>query len=269
MPENYLDKIWEYKQLELEAQMRQRPLVDLKAQARDTEAPRDFFGAVTEAAAHANAIIAEIKQASPSLGVIVDDFDPVRIANQYMESGAAALSVLTDEHFFMGHPDHIAQVKQAVSLPVLRKDFTLHEYQIIEARFLQADAVLLIARMLEKNQLLEYLAMVLESGMTPFLEVHDESDIEKLEPEMSDAKNERVLVGINNRDLSHFNTDIETSLRLKKIIPEEMPVVSESGIASREDVNRLNEVGISIFLVGESVLKSEDMVSKMRELRGD
>ncbi len=259
---NYLDKICEYKQQELEAMQRRVPLNDVRAQAGDQEPARDFLSAVTTSAdCH---IIAEAKKASPSRGVIVEDFDPVRIANLYYENGAAALSVLTDEHFFQGKISYLRDVKRSVSLPVLRKDFTLHEYHIYEARAAAADAVLLIASVLEPAQLADYRQLVGELGMTALVEVHDADDLAKSSPQSP----KDALIGINNRDLTTFETDLAVSEKLKQSIPAECPVVSESGIHEPADIERLKQVGIKIFLIGESLLTAPDPGSKLRSLLG-
>lgn len=265
---NYLDKIWSYKKGELEATMRRRPLSDVKAAARDVEAARSFYGALTSDERAATRIIAEVKKASPSRGVLVEDFDPVAIACDYEVHGAQALSVLTDRHFFQGELGTIASIKKRVGLPVLRKDFTLHEYHLYEARAAGADAVLLIARMLETIQLQEYEEMIREMGMTTLLEVHDADDLEKFPLDRLDRPRDHFLVGINNRDLSTFKTDLVTSEDLMKTIPEQIPVVAESGIKTREDIKRLNNAGIHIFLIGESLLQAQDVGRKLDELMG-
>ena len=263
---NYLDKIWDYKAQELESLIRRRSLADVRAAAADCEAPRSFYAAVAQN--EAVRIIAEVKRASPSLGVIVADFDPVRLASLYEEGGARALSVLTDEHFFQGHLDHMNAIKAQVALPVLRKDFTLHEYHIYEGRAAGADAVLLIARMLEPAQLKDYAQLIRELGMTTLLEIHDEADLSKLQLDSVVPEEAQCLVGINNRDLSCFTVDLGTSEQLKPKIPQGFPVVAESGIARRADVERLQGAGIRIFLIGETLLKSDDMNDKLKELLG-
>lgn len=265
---NYLEKIWKYKRQELEATMRKRPLADVKAAARDLEAPRPFYEVLTAGDSTAPRIIAEIKKASPSRGVIVSDFDPVPIAEIYERHGASALSVLTDEHFFQGQLSFIAPIKQVVGLPILRKDFTLHEYQVYEARAAGADAVLLIARMLGSSQLDEYRHMSRELAMTTLIEVHDEADVERIQLNRIELPRDKVLLGINNRDLTSFETDLATSESLKPMIRKDLAIVAESGIHSREDIERLEHVGIHIFLIGESLLRSKNIGSKLIELKG-
>lgn len=262
---SYLDRICKYKREELEARQRKISLSELSKRADDCESARPFFSAVTQPKNDAPAIIAEIKQASPSRGLIVQDFDPIRIAHSYEENGAAALSILTDEHFFQGRLETVREVKSYVKLPVLRKDFTLHEYHIYEARAAQADAVLLIARILEEAQLSDYRGLCLELGMCPLIEVHDQADLKKLGDfdHFGDA-----LLGINNRNLETFETDLETTEQLKKPIPEEISVVSESGLHERADVERLMGAGVTIFLIGEALLVAEDTGQTLRRLRG-
>lgn len=264
---NYLDKIWEFKRHELESLMRRHPLVDVKAATRDVEGPRSFYKALTAGMAAEARIIAEVKKASPSRGIIVDNFDPVAIASTYEEHGARAVSVLTDEHFFQGQLGFIGLIKQSIGLPLLRKDFTLHEYQIYESRAAGADAVLLIARMLSTTQLMEYRHMASEMGMTSLLEIHDEADLKKSQIDRN-LQQDDVLIGINNRDLASFKTDLATSEHLMKDIPGDVAVVAESGIRTREDIERLQRVGIHIFLVGESLLQSRDIGLKLDELIG-
>jgi len=262
---SYLTKICDYKQGELESQQRRRPLSDLRAMAHDVESARDFYGAVT-ADGLAVAIIAEIKKASPSRGVIVADFDPVRIASVYEENAVAALSILTDEYFFQGQLQFVQDVKAHVALPILRKDFTLHEYHIYEARAAAADAILLIARILEPDQLSDYRALANDLGMTALIEVHDQEDLDKVFEGREVAGFTRSLLGINSRNLETFVTDLSVAETLAEQAPDVIPLVAESGIQEREDIERLKKAAIQIFLIGESLLVADDPGEKLRNL---
>ncbi len=220
---------------------------------------RDFLSAFK---GEGTRIIAEIKKASPSKGIICSDFDPVGIARVYEENGACAISVITEERFFLGSLSYIEAVKKAVSLPVLRKDFILEEFQIRESLNAGADAVLLIARVHERERLIDLVEACLEAGLVPLLEVHDRSDLEK-------ALSTRArLIGINNRDLNTFRVSIETSLRLKPMIPEDRIAISESGISTRKEIEALERAGFRGFLIGESLLRERDRGRKLRELLG-
>jgi indole-3-glycerol phosphate synthase len=221
--------------------------------------PRGFMKALTDY--DGVAVIAEAKKASPSKGVILEDFDPVRIAANYLDGGAQAMSVLTDEHFFQGSLSYIPLVRQAVALPVLRKDFIISAIQIEEARMSGADAVLLIAAILVQSQLEEYHAQALELGMDVLVEVHDEQEVE------SALRAGSLLIGINNRNLRDFSMDMNTTFRLMKDIPADIPVVSESGISSPADMQLLKEEKVCAALIGESLMRAADPVAALRELR--
>jgi len=206
-------------------------------------------------------IIAEVKKASPSKGVICENFDPVEIADSYQRNGAQAISVLTDKHFFQGSLLYMMQVREAVHLPVLRKDFIIDELQIKEASFHGADAILLIAAILAPSQLREYQLCAEEYGMDILVEVHNEYETEQaLE---SGAK----LIGINNRNLKDFSMDLETTFTLKNRIPEEIPVVSESGLKSGIDIDRLGVAGITAVLIGESLMRAGSDSNFLQDLR--
>jgi indole-3-glycerol phosphate synthase len=205
-------------------------------------------------------IIAEIKRASPSKGLIREDFDPVAIAQSYEHGGASCLSVLTDKDFFQGHELYMQQARKACSLPVLRKDFVIDPYQLYESRVLGADCVLLIVAALGDALLLELYQLALELGLDVLVEVHDEEEMERalvLRPE---------LLGINNRDLHTFYTDIQTTLRLKARVPEDCLLITESGIHIREEVELMRSQGVHGFLVGESMMRATDPGAKLREL---
>jgi len=222
--------------------------------------PRGFIRALTDFPGVA--VIAEAKKASPSKGVIRPDFDPVAIARSYLSGGAQALSVLTDVDFFQGSLAYIPAVRAAVILPVLRKDFIIDPLQIKEARMYGADAILLIAAILETSQLQEYQGLALELGMDVLVEVHDEAEVEK-----AVAAGSR-LIGVNNRDLRDFSMDLNTTFRLQKMIPAQIPLVSESGIRDHDDMVRLAAHGIRAALVGETLMRAADPAEALRALVG-
>ena len=211
-------------------------------------------------------LIAEIKKQSPSGGMLRNSFDPLAIANTYKNSGASALSVLTDQRYFKGSLNIMATIGKAVPLPILNKEFMVDEIQFYEARAYRADAVLLIVAILERSQLLEYAHLAQELGLDVLVEVHTEAELAIALDTMPDIQ----LLGINNRDLATLTTDLQTTFRLVERIPSElrksMTVVSESGISSRTDVERLAEAGIHAMLVGESLLKADNITEKVKEL---
>ena len=219
--------------------------------------PRGFKRALL--AAPGVAIIAEAKKASPSKGVIRADFDPCAIARNYRDGGAQALSVLTDVDFFQGSIDYIPLVRSAVELPVLRKDFILDPIQIEEAAVFGADAILLIAALLDESQLRDFRQQAEEHGMDVLTEVHDEEELEKT------LAAGATLIGINNRNLKDFSMSLETTFRLKRLIPAAIPVVSESGISSRADMLRLKEAGVRAALIGESLMRSAEQAGTLRD----
>lgn len=229
----------------------------IRGPGREVDPPRGFMRALTEYPGVA--IIAEAKKASPSKGVIQPDFDPVRIAKRYMAGGAHAMSVLTDVDFFQGSLDYIPLVRETVDLPVLRKDFIIDPLQIREASRYGADAVLLIAAILDTLQVRDYRQMAEELGMDVLVEVHDEKELE------SAMEAESRLIGINNRNLNDFTVTLETTFRLKRLIPETIPVVSESGISTAEDMGRLRKAGVAAALIGESLMRSGDQSDLLRE----
>ena len=257
-----LQKIVAHKQQEVAAAKAAFPLARLREQlAQREDAPRGFTRRLCETADSGwIAVIAEVKKGSPSKGVIRSDFDPVQIAETYQAHGAACLSVLTDERFFLGHLRYLAQIREVVDLPLLRKDFICDPYQVYEAYAAGADAVLLIAAMLEEAQLQDFAALAAELRLDVLLEIHDEHDLDKA------LKTDCELLGINNRDLRTFRTDLAVTERLIPRIPPGRFVVSESGIACRADVQRLRRAGARAFLVGESLMREADVGSKLHEL---
>jgi indole-3-glycerol phosphate synthase len=228
--------------------------------ATDIPPARGFRKALT--AAPGIAIIAEAKKASPSKGIICPDFDPVRITRAYEQGGAQALSVLTDETFFQGSLSYIPAVRSVVGLPVLRKDFIVHEIQIRESQAFGADAILLIVAILEPEQLRDYLQMAQELGLDVLVEVHDERETETALAAGS------ALLGINNRDLRDFSVDLSTTFRLQRMVPRDIPLVSESGIRDYDDIRRLVDHGIAAALVGETLMRAQDQAEALRLLTG-
>jgi indole-3-glycerol phosphate synthase len=254
-----LDEILDHKRGELaRARARVAP-EELARRAREVVEPTRGFRH-TLMSAPAPRIVAEVKRRSPSKGLIRQDFDPVDCAVAYAQGGAAALSVLTDEHFFGGHLDHLEKVRRAVELPLLRKDFAIDPYQIDEARVAGADAVLLIASALAPDQIETLRRHALSLGLDVLVEVHDEAQLEVALASGAD------LVGINNRNLHTFETTLETTLELHQRIPDDRVVVTESGILSREDVARLRAHGVHAFLVGEAFMQAPDPGGRLREL---
>lgn len=220
------------------------------------ERPRNFFGAVVNGHTRGStSVIAEIKRKSPSAGIIRESFDPVAIALAYEKAGATAISCLTDTHFFGGKLEFIEQIRSAVALPVLRKDFVVDEYQIWEARAAGADAVLLIAEVLSEGQLLDGMILAQELGMTSLVEVHDMENLLKVQQHIGFPHAGYCLLGINNRNLETMTTDLNHTIRMIDVVDSPRNVVSESGISEPEDLDRLRALGVHIVLVGESLMK--------------
>jgi len=239
------------------------PLAELRSAAEAMPVARGFTAALgSRVQAGRAAVIAEVKRASPSKGVLREHFVPAEIAVSYERGGAACLSVLTDRDFFQGSDAYLQQARAAVSLPVLRKDFTLDPYQIYEARVLGADAVLLIVAALDDAQLRDLHALAVELGMDVLVEVHDASELARA------MALDLALVGINNRDLHTFKMRLETTLELLGSIPSGVTVVTESGILVREDVARMRDNGVHAFLVGEAFMRADDPGSRLAELFG-
>lgn len=256
-----LDRILARKVEEIAERSARVPLVELLARSADQGDTRGFAAAI-EARLDAGqaAVIAEIKKASPSKGVIRPDFDAVAIARSYEGGGATCLSVLTDADFFQGSEAFLQQARAACALPVLRKDFTLHPYQVHEARAIGADAILLIVAALDDDRLLELALLAAELDLDVLVEVHDEAELERA------LELPAPLIGINNRNLRSFEVSLDTSLRLRALAPAERLLVSESGIASTADVARLRAAGIHAFLVGESFMRADDPGTALRNL---
>ena len=253
-----LDTIIQHKLEELKAEQAQVPLAALKDTVADMPPPRDFRTAIS--APGAVNLIAEVKKKSPSKGIIREDFHPVEIAETYAKNGASAISVLTDSRFFAGELGYLSVIRQAVDVPLLRKDFTLDAYHIYQARAAGADAILLIVAALTPSQLREFMEVAESVSLACLVEVHTPEELAvALE---ADAQ----IIGINNRDLRTFHTQIETTFRLRKAIPAGKIVVSESGIYTREDVASLREADVHAMLVGESLMRSSDIGRQVRRL---
>ncbi|MDX9686280.1 indole-3-glycerol phosphate synthase TrpC [Halopseudomonas formosensis] len=234
-------------------------LDDLQRQAASADAPRGFARAL-RAQARQPAVIAEIKKASPSKGVIREDFNPAQIAVSYEQGGAACLSVLTDIDFFQGNPEYLQQARAACALPVIRKDFLVDPYQVVEARAMGADCILLIVASLEDAQMAELNAAAVELGMDVLVEVHDAPELERA------LALDTPLVGVNNRNLHDFSVSLDTTLELLPRIPADRLAVTESGILSRADVELMLDNGVYSFLVGEAFMRAEDPGTELKRL---
>lgn len=262
-----LDQILATKREEIALRRKQTPVEALKETIATLGRPRNFFQAVTRRGKKPLNLIAEVKKASPSAGVIRKDFDAVRIAQAYADAGADALSVLTDEKYFQGHLNYIQAVRDAVRLPVLRKDFLIDPYQVYESRAAGADAILLIAECLETSRLIDLQILATELNMTCLIEVHDLDNLMRVRDQVIGFPHKSYsLLGINNRDLRTFKTDLGTTLRLAELVENRDVLISESGIDTRQDVQKLAEAGVRAVLVGESLMRSEDVGGKIREM---
>ena len=257
---NVLDKIVEKKWQEIEAAKERISLETLREQLAAAPPVRDFFAAI-ESDLHVS-LIAEVKKASPSKGLIRADFHPVEIAKTYELFGATCISVLTDESFFQGHLDYLRDVRQAVGIPVLRKDFILDSYQLVEARVAGADAVLLIAECLDDCNLRKLHNEAIELGMTPLVELYDPANCVRV------LAAGATLIGINNRDLRTFETDLQHTVRLRKEIPDDCLVVGESGIHSHQDLQLLAAANVNAILVGEHLMSNVDIGQAVTNLLG-
>lgn len=256
-----LKKIIARKFEEIADRSRRRPVDDIKAVLADASAPRGFAAAMQKQVARQQpAVIAEVKKASPSKGIIREHFEPAAIARSYQAGGATCLSVLTDVDFFQGADNYLVEARSACSLPVLRKDFTVDPYQVYEARALGADCILLIAAALEQSLMTDLHDLALEIGLDVLVEVHDGAELERA-LELSTP-----LVGINNRDLHTFDTSLETTFSLLDAIPEERLVITESGIHNREDVQAMLDREVHAFLVGEAFMRANDPGAELKRL---
>jgi indole-3-glycerol phosphate synthase len=255
-----LDKIVASKRGEIERAKAAVPEAELRVRLADAPPVRDFFAPL--AAGGPIKLIAEVKKASPSAGVIRANFDPVMIARTYEEHGATCISVLTDEPYFQGRIEYLTAIRQAVRLPVLRKDFILDTYQVVEARAAGADAVLLIAECLDDCNLRKLFNATCELGMTPLVELYQPDNLQRV----FDAG--ATLIGVNNRDLNTFQVDLEHTIRLRDRVPDQCVLVGESGIKTHDDVRRLEEAGVDAMLVGESLMREADIGTAVNRLLG-
>ncbi len=256
-----LDRILARKAEEVAERKQQVSLAQVMADAKAQPLARGFIQALKQRIAIGDpAIIAEVKKASPSKGVIREDFRPAEIAQSYQQGGAACLSVLTDRDFFQGHEDYLLAARAACSLPVLRKDFTIDPYQIWEARALGADCILLIVAALSDDLMAELFATANEVGVDTLVEVHTEQELQRA------LKLDAEMIGINNRDLHSFDTSLDTTFELLKHMPTNRLVVTESGIHTSADVQRMREGGVETFLVGEAFMRAEDPGAELQRL---
>ena len=256
-----LNKIVAVKQQELAQALGRRSLAAVRADAESRVLTRDFEAALrTSIARGRSAVIAEVKKASPSKGVLRADFEPADIAQSYAEHGASCLSVLTDQQFFQGSVDYLKQARASCQLPVLRKDFLIDPYQVYESRSMGADAILLIAACLDDAQMRDMEAIAHGLFMSVLVEVHDAAELERA------LKLKTALVGINNRNLHTFEVSLDTTLSLMAQLPNERLLITESGILGREDVERMTSAGVHAFLVGEAFMRAEDPGAAMARL---
>ena len=259
-----LDKILAHKVDEVAKRAQQTPLITLRERLRDTAPPRGFIDAIRARVQSGQAgVIAEIKKASPSKGLIRNDFDPQALARSYATGGATCLSVLTDERFFQGADEFLEQARSACSLPVLRKEFITDSYQLYESRVLGADCVLLIVAALDDASLQALYRTAQDIGMDVLVEIHDAPELDRA------LRLEPALLGINNRNLRTFDTHLRTTLDLLSEVPQQCTVVTESGIATRDDVKLMRDHGVDCFLVGETFMRAPDPGQKLAELFAD
>jgi len=259
-----LDAILEHKRREVKEKKRAPYLAALKSTIRDLSAPIGFYRALA-GKDETPRLIAEVKKASPNKGVIREEFDPLAIARAYRAAGASALSVLTDREFFQGSLDYLRAIREEVQLPALNKEFMVDELQFYEARAHLADAVLLIVEALDRSQLIDYYHLARqEFDLDVLIEVHHERELDLVLERLPEAR----LIGINNRDLTTFTTSLDVTVRLAARIPDGKLIVSESGIATRDDVKRVAEAGVRAILVGESLMAARDIGTKIKELIG-
>ncbi len=262
-----LKKILAHKQSEVAAAKELTPLNELKRKVIDSPPPRNFFKAVTTPKNQLR-VIAEVKKASPSAGVIRQQFDPVAIARAFYQNGAAAISCLTDQKYFQGSLSYISLIKDAMPLPVLRKDFIVDMYQVYESRIAGADAILLIGECLDEAQLLDLLILATELKLTTLVEVHDVENLLKVRPHIGFPHPAYTLLGINNRDLKQMTTDLGHTLRLMDMVENHDILVAESGIKTHQDVVRLSDAGVKRLLVGEHLMRQPDVGKALRDLIG-
>ncbi|MCP5463401.1 MAG: indole-3-glycerol phosphate synthase TrpC [Deltaproteobacteria bacterium] len=252
-----LKKIIDYKKLEVEHIARQEGRRDMQKRAADAPPCRDFWNAISQ---YDFNVIAELKHKSPSAGILVENYQPEEIAKGYQDAGAAALSVLTDEHFFGGKREHLNKVKESVELPLLRKDFVLDEFQIFEAKSYGADAILLIVNVLDSFQIADYQALANELGLFSLVETHNPEDWQAV----SNLKLD--VVGVNNRNLDTLVTDVQTVFKMREVVDGAVQIIAESGLRNDDNLKKLKEIGIVRYLIGEAFLETRDPGQALDEL---
>ena len=255
-----LDEIAEYTRIRVENAKKKVPAEEMKRQA--LELPKKTFAFEKALNTDKIGFICEVKKASPSKGLISPDFDYIGTAKQYDAAGASAISVLTEPKYFQGDNRYLTEIKENLSIPVLRKDFTVDEYMIYEARVINADCILLICAILSEEELTRYLSIADSLGLSAIVEAHDEDEVN-----MALRAGARI-VGVNNRDLKTFTVDIENSIRLRKLVPDNVIFVAESGIKTRQDIKRLESMGVNAVLIGETLMRSKNISDTINELKG-
>ena len=256
-----LDEIAAYTKERIEYEKSKFPMTEIRAQAKDLNADTGYI--FEKALAKPGiSFICEAKKASPSKGVITEDFPYVRIAKEYEAAGADAMSVLTEPNWFKGKDEYLKEIRKEITIPIIRKDFTVDEYMIYQAKLMGADAVLLICAILSDTQLQEYYGIADELGLSALIETHDEEEVQRA------LKAKARIIGVNNRNLKDFTVDIENSVRLRNMVPEDILFVSESGMKTRSDIARLEENGTNAVLIGETFMRSSDKAAMLNELRG-
>lgn len=259
---NILEKIVDTVKERVDEYKREKDLTSVRNNAEKYEIknPYAFYNALNK---DNMAFICEVKKASPSKGIIAEDFDYINIASDYESAGADAVSCLTEPYFFKGNDKYIKEIKEHIKIPVLRKDFIINEYMIYQSVILEADALLLIAAILDEHQLKDYVSLTKSLNISSLVEVHDEYELEKA------LKAECDIIGVNNRDLKTFNVDINNSIRIAKLIPENVIYVSESGIKTYDDIKRLKENNVDAVLIGETLMREKDKSKALKTLRGE
>lgn len=251
-----LDKIIDNKVIEVEATKQNLSFNTVRDLAESAPPAKDFISAMHKETV---ALIAEVKKASPSKGVLIENFDPLALAEIYAENGASAISVLTDENFFQGKLSYLKEISEAVDIPTLRKDFIIDPYQVYEARMAGASAVLLIVAALEDSQLADLQHLIQELGMSALVEVHNEEELERA------MAIEAPLIGVNNRDLKTFDVDLNTTERIAKLVPNTVTLVAESGLKSAVDIAHMGSIGAHAVLIGEGIVKADNIAQAVRE----
>ena len=265
---NILDKIIADKRHEVRSRKEKASLEKLKEQVRTMPKCRNFYKAITKTNRRGINVIAEVKKASPSQGIIREDFEPVAIAQTYKKCGADAISVLTDEKYFQGRLEYINQIRGAVDLPVLRKDFIIEPWQVYEARAAGADAILLIAEALKPGELMDMMIAAAELTLTVLLEVHQADTLMAVRSMIGFPKKGYSVLGINNRNLTTMQVDLNNTSRLAELVDNKNELVAESGIKTRADVEKLKSVGVSAVLIGQTLCEHPDIEEKFAELFG-